>query len=36
MTDDELERIAIEVEHLPKEEADAEYEKRVAAKKSHA
>jgi len=29
MTDDEKERIAIEVEHLPEVEAQAEYERRV-------
>lgn len=34
MTDDEKERIAIEVEHLPKPEADAEYERRIAENKS--
>ncbi len=29
MTDDERERIAIEVEHLPPDEAQAEYDKRI-------
>lgn len=33
LTDDELERIAIEVEHLPKDDADREYRKRVALRK---
>ncbi len=30
MTDEELERIAIEVEHLEPEEAQKEYERRIA------
>lgn len=29
MTDDEKERIAIELEHLPEAEAQAEYDRRV-------
>jgi hypothetical protein len=29
LSDDEKERIAIEVEHLPPDEAQAEYERRV-------
>lgn len=33
LTDNELERIAIAVEHLPKDEADREYRKRVAIRK---
>jgi len=32
MTDEELERIAIEVEHLELEEAQKEYERRIAEK----
>lgn len=30
MTDEEKERVAIEVEHLPPDEAQAEYERRIA------
>lgn len=30
MTDDEKERIAISVEHLPPDEAQAEYNRRIA------